>query len=51
MDLEAFRTHLSSHPWHEIEAANSIDEAVSLWETFINGYCRQICPYQEKTCP
>ena len=37
MDLEAFRTHLSSHPWHEMDAANSIDEAVRLWETFLMG--------------
>ena len=48
MDLEAFRTHdLSSHPWHEIEAVNSIDEAVSLWETVLMDTVDKFAPIRK----
>ena len=48
MDLEAFRTHLSNHPWHEIEAVNSTDEAVSLWETFLMETVDEFAPIRKK---
>ena len=48
MDLEAFRSHLSNHPWHEIEAANSVDEAVRLWETFLMQTVDELAPIRKK---
>ena len=48
INLEAFRSHLSNHPWHEIETCESLDEEVDLWESFLLKSIDEFAPVRRK---
>lgn len=48
VNLEAFRNHLSNHPWHEIETCKSLDEEIDLWESFLLKSIDEFAPLKKK---